>query len=153
MMKKIVFLNFTSIVFLLTTILVPIKSVYALSFGYFGGTITQTHFCTCLYDPAYIISVKDIKTKQTINLEYSFFFSMLYSNYNIWEAGPYVLGGYTPGTAVCLRQSGYYCTTDSGAPKPLAGMIDFVRGIGSSLTGGFSAGGGSFGGGGAGGGF
>jgi len=132
MMKKTAILNLTSIIFVLTTVLVPIKSAYG-SFGYFGGTITKTYLCTCLYYPAYVISIKDIKTKTTINVVYSLFFSRLYANYNIWESGPSVLGGYTPGTGVCLRQSGYWCTPDSNAPKPLAGMIDFIRGIGSSL--------------------
>lgn len=106
---------------------------------YFGGRITKVTYCTCLYYPGIVLSVSDKASNQTVNVMYSPYSSQLRSNYNIYEPGPNVIGGFYPG-GQCLNQASYYCKPNSSAPKPLDGTIDWIRGIGTSLQGGSSAG-------------
>lgn len=99
---------------------------------YFGGKVTQVEYCPCVYYFGVVLTIDDVGTHQSLKLFYSIWFSRLWANYNIWSsASQYVLGGYIPGAGVCLEQDGYYCQTKSGVNPD--GMIDFIRGIGSSF--------------------
>ncbi|MEI6478652.1 MAG: hypothetical protein WCO18_00010 [bacterium] len=122
------------VIFVLFIAAFPIQS-YALSLTltpFFGGYIKKVTYCTCYYDPAVVLEIKDYSStpSQTLKLKWSFWFSKLDANYNIWEQNIWVLGGYTKMTASCKDTSGYYCK-DSGTSAD--GMIDRTRGIGSGL--------------------
>lgn len=101
---------------------------------FFGGIINKVTYCTCYYDPAVILEIKDYsKTpSQTIKVKYSLWFSKLRENYNIWEQNIYVIGGYRSGRASCKDTSGYYCKDSSTSGDD--GTIDYIRGIGTGLT-------------------
>ena len=116
--------------------IIPTSNVFAFAIpDFFGGSISKVTYCPCAYDLAWIISVKDLVTHHTINVKYSLWESKIDANYNIFEPGPNVIGGFTAGYAQCLQQSGYYCKNNSSAPSPIIGVIDWVRGIGSSKYG------------------
>jgi|GEM_PF-6431169 hypothetical protein len=110
--------------------IVPVT--HAASLGSFGGRVTRVTYCPCVYYFGVVLTIDDVSTHQPLKLFYSIWFSRLWANYNIWAPlSQYVLGGYIPGAGVCLEQNGYYCKTVSGANPD--GMIDSVRGIGSSI--------------------
>ena len=115
----------------------PTRTDALTRYNYFGGKITKVTYCTCLYYPGIVLSISDKASDQTVNVLYSPYTSQLRSNYNIYETGPYVLGGFYPG-GQCLDQATYYCKPSTSAPKPLDGTIDWLRGIGTSLQGGSS---------------
>lgn len=100
---------------------------------YFGGQVTQVTYCPCVYYPGVVITITDYSNnRQTLKLFYSLWLSRLWANYNIWAGeDQYVLGGYIPHAGVCLEQNGYYCKSKSDANPD--GMIDMIRGIGSSM--------------------
>ena len=126
---------FILIVVIATVIIHSVNGVRAASHDYFGGSISKVTYCTCYYDPGVVLEIKDkSRNDQTINVFYSFFFSKLYEDYNIWESNPNTAGGYTEGVGECLDTSGYYCKQNSDA-EDVDGMIDYTRGIGSSLEG------------------
>lgn len=116
--------------FVLFLSLTPVASAAG---TYFGGKVTQVVYCTCLYYPGVVITLDDYSSNhQTVKVFYSVWLSRLFANYNIWTAmNQYVIGGYIPGAGVCMNQSGYSCSTNSNASPD--GMIDMIRGIGSSL--------------------
>ena len=97
--------------------------------NYFGGKITQVTYCTCYYDPAVVLTIADLASKNSIKVKYSLFFSRLDANFNIWEPSVSVLGGTSPGDTECRNTSGYSCSDSSNAQS----VVDFIRGIGSSL--------------------
>lgn len=121
-----------------SSVLHPLKADAALTlatkkYDYFGGPITKVVYCTCVYYPGVVLTVKDRASKGEVNVMYSFWLSKLYENYNIWEQGPNVIGGFQKGGS-CLNQKGYYCTQNDEA-KNIDGTIDWVRGVGSSANG------------------
>ncbi len=98
---------------------------------YFGGSISSVKYCTCYYDFGLVLKIKDLsRNGQEIKTAYKPFFSTLRANYNIWYAGPNVIGGYKTWSFQCKNTSGYYC---SNANESTDSIIDFIRGIGSSL--------------------
>ena len=122
---------------------------------FWGGSIKKVTYCTCYYYPGEVMQVNDLTNSgggsggtggssgssgsgggggQTKNVFFSYFFSKLDENYNIWEAGPNTIGGYISGAGECLDTSGYYCRQNSSAGQ-IDGMVDFIRGVGSSLEG------------------
>ncbi len=99
---------------------------------YYGGTIKEVTYCTCYYDLGLILEIEDkSRNNQRIKVFYSFFLSRLRAFYNIWYAGPNVIGGYTIGSHKCKDTSGYTC---KDGDKTADGTIDWIRGIGSSLS-------------------
>ncbi|MFA5023104.1 MAG: hypothetical protein WC385_00830 [Candidatus Paceibacterota bacterium] len=96
---------------------------------FYGGVIEQVTYCTCWYDLAVVVHVKDIVTNRTIKLKYVWYLSTLHPFYQIFTSQVCVIGGYTKGSPKCRNTSGWYCS-DSGT-KP-DGTIDYVRGIGTS---------------------
>lgn len=101
---------------------------------YFGGSIKKVVYCTCVYYPGEVLTVADKATNSDVHVMYNFWISKLYANYNIWEDGPNVIGGFQKG-GTCLNQKAYYCTQNEDA-KDIDGTIDWIRGIGSSGQGG-----------------
>jgi len=99
--------------------------------GFFGGTINKVTYCTCYYDPAVIVSVKDLVSRQTVNVKYSVFYSLLHANYNVFEQGVNVIGNYISGDTQCRNTSGYSCTNNSSSDK-VTGVISMVIGVGTS---------------------
>jgi len=100
---------------------------------YFGGSINSVVYCTCYYNFGIILKIKDLsRNGQEIKTAYRPFISTLRANYNIWYAGPNVIGGYMMMSFQCQNTSGYYCTNSSEGS--VDSTIDFIRGIGSSLS-------------------
>lgn len=101
---------------------------------FFGGKINKVTYCTCYYDPAVILEIKDYASNETVKVKYSLWTSKLRENYNIWESNIYVIGGYSDTVKEsCKDTIKLYCRTNSSASDQY-GVIDYVRGIGSSLT-------------------
>jgi len=99
---------------------------------YYGGKIKKVTYCTCYYDFGVVLEIEDkSRNNQTVKVFYSPYMSRLRANYNIWYAGPNVIGGYTIGSKQCKDTSGYTCK--DGDTKA-DGIIDWIRGIGSSLS-------------------
>ena len=102
-----------------------------LKHDYFGGSINSVTYCTCYYDFGIILKIKDLsRDSQEIKMVYKPLLSTLRANYNIWYAGPNVVGGYTPTNFQCKNTAGYFCKS---ANESADSIIDFIRGIGSSL--------------------
>lgn len=93
---------------------------------FFGGSITNVTYCTC--STSVMLDINDKVTNNTLTVVYIPGVSRLYANYNIFTAGPNVIGGYWQGSAQCLIYSGNSCQSQ-GSPR---GTIDSIRGIGSS---------------------
>ena len=93
----------------------------------FGGRIVYVQYCTCT--AFVLLFIYDFDKKSVIQLMYIPGYSRLLSQYNIWESGPLVLGGYTYGSSACYVYAGEDCVT-VGTP---IGIIDAVRGIGTSV--------------------
>jgi len=110
------------------------KSVSGLGMhDYYGGRINKVTYCTCYYDFGLVLEIQDkSRNNQTVKVFYSPYMSRLRANYNIWYAGPNVIGGYTMGSHQCKNTKGYVCT-NSGTTAD--GIIDWIRGIGSSSSG------------------
>jgi len=99
--------------------------------NYFGGSINSVVYCTCYYNFGIILKIKDLSMmNQEIKTVYKPPFSSLRANYNIWYAGPNVIGGSIQMNFQCENTAGYYC---EDANDSADSMIDFIRGVGSSL--------------------
>ncbi len=121
---------------LLGAIAGPQQALATATRTFFGGKVTKVTYCPCAYDFAVIITLDDIqgKQKQEVSLKWSIWSSTLHEYYNIWEKGVWVLGGFGPGDTECRQQSGYSCKKNSDAPSKIDGVIDTVRGIGTSAA-------------------
>lgn len=94
----------------------------------FGGPISYVQYCTCT--TFILLFIYDYDLKSVIQLLYIPGVSTLKDKYNIFHAGPTVLGGYTPGSTPCMVYIGEGCT-QIGSPT---GIIDTLRGVGSSAS-------------------
>lgn len=94
----------------------------------FGGRLVYVQYCTCT--AFLLLFIYDNDKKMVIQLMYIPGYSKLLSQYNIFASyGQQVLGGYTYGATGCYVYAGTSCVS-IGAP---IGIIDAIRGIGSSL--------------------
>ncbi len=123
--RNTIYLTLISIFIASAMIFVAALPVHA---GYYGGSIQNVTYCTCYYDFGVMLDIKDLASHKTIKVFYNPFYSLLRANYNIWEAGPNVIGGYTEGSKTCQTTSGYTCSSQGNAD----GIIDLIIGIGSS---------------------
>ena len=98
------------------------------SVTYFGGQITQVTYCTC--SGAILLAIKDIPSKQTLQVFYRYGQSTLHANYNIFTTGINVIGGLTQGGGACEVYSGNSCSTEGNAQY----TIDTIRGVGTGST-------------------
>lgn len=96
--------------------------------SYYGGSIQNVTYCTCYYDFGVMLDIKDLASNKIIKVFYSPLYSLLRANFNIWEAGPNVIGGYNPTPKTCQVTSGYTCSSNGNAD----GIIDLIIGIGTS---------------------
>ena len=94
----------------------------------FGGRITYVQYCTCT--SFILLFIYDNDLKSVIQLLYVPGLSRLYEEYNVFEAGPQVLGGYTMGSTPCMVYAGEDCV-QFGSPT---GIIDTLRGVGTTAT-------------------
>lgn len=107
----------------------------AILHDYYGGKIKAVTYCTCYYDFGIVLEIEDYsRNRQTIKVFYNPLLSRLRANYNIWYMGPYVIGGYTMMPKTCRNTSGFTCSDSSTKAD---GIVDFIRGIGSSFMIGF----------------
>lgn len=106
-MKKLQFTIFTIFVFVAVVFASPSVSS-AQGLRPFGGKISDTYFCNCSY--TWLITVDD-SVGFGGDFIYVPFATTLYSWYQIFSAGPWVLGLYSPGYGVCLEYAGVTCTT------------------------------------------
>ncbi len=98
--------------------------------GFFGGDVVGTFICTCPLDPATILTVNDYATKRNVKVKFAAYYSKLNKNYNpVYPK--YVIGGSMAGDTSCRQISFSGCTT--GNPKDSDAVVDFWRGIGTSL--------------------
>ena len=97
----------------------------------FGGKTTEVDqsSCNCAYFKTTKITMTPAKSGLPRTVLYSPVFSKLYAFYNINQTGIYLLGSYVS-NAPCLRQSGYYCTSN--------GTYPLISIVGTSDTGGGS---------------
>jgi hypothetical protein len=95
---------------------------------YFGGQITQVTYCTC--SGTILLGIRDIASKQTLQVFFRYGQSTLRANYNIFTSGINVLGGLTQGGGACEVYSGNSCTTQGNAQY----TIDTIRGIGTAAS-------------------
>lgn len=93
----------------------------------FGGSITNVTYCTC--SAAILLDIRDVRGG-TKSLLFQYGQSSLKENYNIYTSNVNVLGGYTQGGGQCQVYNGESCDSQ-GNPQ---GTIDFIRGIGTSLS-------------------
>ena len=101
--------------------------------SHFGGNVTDYHYCTCVYGAHNtVITIMDKMTNSSLTVSFQPGVSMLKMNYTPTQ-GQTVLGGYNKVSASCMDQSGYYCTNYAHQPT---GIIDMIRGIGSTSSGG-----------------
>lgn len=99
---------------------------------YYGGKINKVTYCTCYYNFGVMLEIQDKSNNdKTLKIFYNPFISRLWANWNIWTAGPYVIGGYWPMSWSCEMTSGYYCRREDTT----SGIIDSIKGIGSSMNG------------------
>lgn len=122
-----------SIIFLFLAIFLPKITLSQSVSTFYGGQIQQVTYCTCYYDLATVIKVKDLATNQDINLKYSIYQSRLFSQYNIWTQNNCVVGSYTRGSAKCQDTKGYYCQ-DNTTVANADGTINMLPGIGTSAS-------------------
>lgn len=94
---------------------------------HFGGTIVQSTLCTCSGGSSLIL-VDDYASNQILSLMYQPGLSRLNMNFNVYSAGPYVIGGYMPGGGACMVYAGTGCATAGVAQY----TIDATRGVGTS---------------------
>ena len=117
-------------IIIIASITLPLVAYGAVSpYTDYGGRITNVKYCTCLFDPAVILTVYNKKTNRSIKVKYATYYSLLRANYNIFRPGVNVLGSGIKGSVQCLQQKTYYCDSDDTAEV----VVDLVRGIGSSL--------------------
>jgi hypothetical protein len=95
---------------------------------FFGGQITQVTYCTC--SGAILLAIRDIPSKQTLQVFYRYGQSTLHANYNIFTTGINVIGGLTQGGGACEVYSGNSCSTQGNAQY----TIDTIRGVGTGST-------------------
>ena len=95
---------------------------------FFGGQITQVTYCTC--SAAILLAIRDIPSKQTLQVFYRYGQSTLHANYNIFTTGINVIGGLTQGGGACEVYSGNSCSTEGNAQY----TIDTIRGVGTGST-------------------
>lgn len=95
---------------------------------FFGGQITQVTYCTC--SGAILLAIRDIPSKQTLQVFYRYGQSTLHANYNIFTTGINVIGGLTQGGGACEVYSGNSCSTEGNAQY----TIDTIRGVGTGST-------------------
>ncbi len=102
---------------------------------YYGGSITQTDVCPCLYNPGTTVSVNNKVDNQTVDLGYAIFYgSRLRANYNIFTSNVNVIGGYTQGSWSCQTTQTVYPVYTCDTGDSMDGFIDSVRGIGSASS-------------------
>jgi hypothetical protein len=81
--------------------------------GNFGGKITNVTYCTCSI--SLMLDIADVRG-WPISLLFSLGSSHLYADYNIFAAGPEVLGTYTPSGGQCEVYDGESCNSQ-GFPQ------------------------------------
>lgn len=106
-------------------------SVYSQSNGskYYGGKIKRVTYCTCYYNFGVMLEVENkADNNKSLKIFYSPYLSRLRAYYNIWIAGPQVLGAYTPVPHACEMTATFGCSTYDTT----SGTIDYVKGIGTT---------------------
>lgn len=97
--------------------------------GYFGGSIVNVTYCTCVGDLGMMLTIKPPGISMVKNIFYKPGLSRLRANYNVFTSGPYVLGSYTRVPRACMMQGTVVC-----APVGFAeGTIDSIIGVGTSV--------------------
>jgi hypothetical protein len=81
--------------------------------GNFGGRITNVTYCTCSI--SLLLDINDVRG-WTTSLLFSPGFSHLYAYYNIFAAGPEVLGTYIQSGGQCQVYDGVSCNSQ-GNPQ------------------------------------
>jgi len=94
----------------------------------FGGKITYFFYCTCM--ASYLLYIYDFDLKSVVQLMFIPGVSTLHQQYNVYAAGPTVLGGYTQGSSGCYFYNGESCSS-FGSPT---GIIDTLRGVGTTAS-------------------
>ena len=98
---------------------------------YYGGKIKKVTYCTCWYDFGVMLEIEDKSNfNQTLKVFYNPYISKLRAFYNIWTAGPQVIGGYLPTYQACEMTKSYYCNTEDTT----SGVIDSIKGIGTTSS-------------------
>jgi len=102
---------------------------------YYGGPITQTDICPCLYNLGTTLTVDDKAGNQDVDLGYAIYFgSRLRANYNIFTSQVNTVGGYNQGTWSCQTTQTVYPVYTCDTGDSMDGFIDFARGIGSASS-------------------
>lgn len=128
--------NYIVIIATIVSVSLPFAASAALSlssavkkYDAYGGTITQMKYCSCVYDLAELVTIKDKVSGKELKIKYSLYYSTIHKYYALFKSSNVVGGGTTAGNLTCLQQSGYYCK-DNGTADVL---VDLKRGIGTSL--------------------
>lgn len=87
--------------------------------GNFGGKITNVTYCTCSI--SLMLDIADVRG-QSISLIFSPGASQLYEDYNVFTAGPEVLGTYVGSGSMCEVYDGESCNSQ-GNPRGTIKMI------------------------------
>lgn len=120
----------------------PVKRAYGFfsMYKFFGGSISQTYYCTCYTDFGIILDIDDKVMNSTYTTVYKPGMSTLHSNYNIFTSGPDVIGGTWDTFFQCqdtyVGPNGPYCAMSSSGGTSAQTMIDIMRGVGTSIFGG-----------------
>lgn len=103
---------------------------------YFGGYISGTTYCTCLYNLAVILDIEDIVTSDTITTAYSIIRgSKLRENYNIFSSNINVIGGFSKMNLECENLVTVYpMITCESSGDEADSVIDQKRGIGTAMS-------------------
>lgn len=108
-------------------------------YKFFGGSISQTYYCTCYTDFGIILDIDDKVMNSTYTTVFKPGLSTLHSNYNVYTSGPDVIGGTWDTFFQCqdtyIGPNGPYCFTSSSGGTSAQTMIDIVRGTGTSIFG------------------
>jgi len=92
----------------------------------FGGKVNEVTYCTCLANPGIVL---DVGEPNSAKVFVSPLLTRIYSQYDIYSTGQWVLGNYSKG-GTCLKQAYPTCTSTGVTPDGTATMI------GTSLVGG-----------------
>ncbi len=115
----------------------PTKKALAFSMNnFFGGSISQTYYCTCYYDFGIILDIDDKASNATYTTVYKPSMSTLHANYNVFTSGPNVIGGTMDTFFQCqdtyITPGGPMCFQSTSGGTSAQKMIDMLRGVGTS---------------------
>lgn len=118
------------------------REAYAFTnFDFFGGSISQTYYCTCFYNFGIILDIDDLVSNGTYTTVFNPVYSTLHSNYNLFTSGPNVIAGTTPTFFECedtywVPPAEPICAPSTSGGTTADNMIDEIRGAGTSIMGG-----------------